>query len=467
MKNPKNILVFFILIAVLFWNPISFYIFYSNSDIYISSILKLLFWILPIIGICFMLVIRKTDLLTKVQNWVFGISFLGIFFGILVLINSLLGFIIQKNDSSKTSNLNKNKGLIFEPNTLAKYSSIEFNYKAHINSLGLRNKEISAEKGKGIYRILCFGDSWTFGWGVDVENSWPMQLENFLHSLGYSNIEVINCGQGGQFTSTYKKHMSQALPLLKPDLVLVGILQLDDLAQLFETNFILKNNDKPSIFDNIKHITKALIKASFCNYIALINKGKKEQIIAIKENWQASSTNQIQGFSKIQKLRFHSLPDTVKALFRTGNLNPGLLNYYINFPDREAIFNNPDNPATVFAFNEMNNDIKEMKRICEENKTKLIFINLPTNDFTGHRVVKNSADILQPFFMKNNKIDSLYQHIAFKNGIQYMQLTERFIELDDKNDYFFKFDGHPNKKGYEEIAKYIGTQLINNNLKIN
>ena len=32
--------------------------------------------------------------------------------------------------------------------------------------------------------------------------------------------------------------------------------------------------------------------------------------------------------------------------------------------------------------------------------------------------------------------------------------------LKNKSEYFFRYDGHPNEKGYEEIAKYIGKQLI-------
>ena len=46
----------------------------------------------------------------------------------------------------------------------------------------------------------------------------------------------------------------------------------------------------------------------------------------------------------------------------------------------------------------------------------------------------------------------------------YIELTEHFVGLQNKSEYFFKYDGHPNKKGYEEIAEYIGKHLIEKTL---
>lgn len=57
-------------------------------------------------------------------------------------------------------------------------------------------------------------------------------------------------------------------------------------------------------------------------------------------------------------------------------------------------------------------------------------------------------------------MDSIYRSIADTNELPYIELTEHFIGLQSKSDYFFKYDGHPNEKGYEEIAKNIGKQLI-------
>src|SRR5690606_1961767 len=120
-------------------------------------------------------------------------------------------------------------------------------------------------------------------------------------------------------------------------------------------------------------------------------------------------------------------------------------------------------PATQFAIKEMNSHFKKMKQICKQAGADLIFVNLPANQFTGHHVVRAPIDkIVIEHLFHNNKIDSIYQSIAEKSAIPYFELTERFKQLENKSAYFFKFDGHPNARGYEEIAKGIADQLIEN-----
>ena len=93
------------------------------------------------------------------------------------------------------------------------------------------------------------------------------KLEKYLLANGYENIEVINCGRGGQYTSTYKKYLAKAVPLLKPDLVLVGVLQADDLAQLYENNFLthVNANILRKFAQKIKFAVKIYLKHSFKN----------------------------------------------------------------------------------------------------------------------------------------------------------------------------------------------------------
>jgi hypothetical protein len=113
----------------------------------------------------------------------------------------------------------------------------------------------------------------------------------------------------------------------------------------------------------------------------------------------------------------------------------------------------------------MQNDFKEMKEIANNNGIDLIFINLPTASYTGHKVIRTpNTWIINEFLYNNNNIDSIYQSIAKLHDLQYLQLTEHFKALEDKNGYFFKYDGHPNELGYKEIALFIGKQLINLNI---
>ena len=76
----------------------------------------------------------------------------------------------------------------------------------------MRNPPLAS---KSQFRILCVGESVTFGWGVNIQDSYPAQLEKIL------NVEVINAGvpSSGLPQNTYwiQKFASD----LNPDLILL------------------------------------------------------------------------------------------------------------------------------------------------------------------------------------------------------------------------------------------------------
>lgn len=458
MQLNNKIYSFFILLALLYWNPISYFFIFNNTAVF-SKELNYLFYLVHLIiffiGILLIFLIQKNKLTERIKNIILSIAVIGIMFSILVIIDTFAGFIIKNEES----NFYKPKRLIFEPNSHARYRTTEFDYEVSINSLGLRDKEIQIEK-MDKYRILCFGDSWTFGWGVNIENSWPKVLEQYLLKNEIKNIEVINCGAPGQYTSIYKKYIQKIVPILKPDLVLVGVLQLDDLAQIYQNRYIIEH-DYSDILKKyaikVKSIIIRYIKYSFKNILFT------PKTFEVKSNWKKTSKSMMEGFNHLQKIRFYTLNDSVRSLFRSGDLNPGLVNYYINFSDRTTIFNNPNHPATKFSIQEMNKDVAEMRDNCYKYDTKLIFINLPNNYFTGHNVIRTPSDILNSYYETHNKIDPIYRSVANTNNLPYIEITKHFIGLQNKSDYYFRYDGHPTEKGYEEIANYIGEQLIKNN----
>ena len=158
--------------------------------------------------------------------------------------------------------------------------------------------------------------------------------------------------------------------------------------------------------------------------------------------------------------------ETEQNMFKSGNLDPSLLDWYMNFPDRVAIFNNPNHPATKYSISEMGKDIKAMNNLCKEYNSDLIFVNIPMDYFTGHVVIRDPSNTLNSYYITHNNIDSIYRSIAETNDIPYIEMTNHFIGLENKTDYFFKYDGHPNEKGYDEIAKYVYENLITDNASL-
>lgn len=118
-------------------------------------------------------------------------------------------------------------GLIFPPHSQATYHTTEFDYTVRINSLGFRDREFDVARSKTC-RLIAVGDSFTFGWGVSLEDSWPKRLETGLAQAGF-DVEVANLGFPGGNPIDYANIVGHAVPMLAPDLVMVAVLQGDDL----------------------------------------------------------------------------------------------------------------------------------------------------------------------------------------------------------------------------------------------
>jgi lysophospholipase L1-like esterase len=89
-----------------------------------------------------------------------------------------------------------------------------------INALGLRGPELAGRKPAGRRRILCLGDSVTFGYGVSDEDTYAAQLGKLLADRGY---EVVNGGVTGYTSHQVLARLEKLLPVVDPDLVTVLI----------------------------------------------------------------------------------------------------------------------------------------------------------------------------------------------------------------------------------------------------
>lgn len=97
-----------------------------------------------------------------------------------------------------------------------------------INSDGFRDIEYPIEKGDNVYRIAVIGDSFTFGQGVELNQTYPKQLENILNSRRNSKrYEVMNFGVPGYNTFQEVQFLKNKVLKYKPDIVIIGYLSND------------------------------------------------------------------------------------------------------------------------------------------------------------------------------------------------------------------------------------------------
>ena len=93
------------------------------------------------------------------------------------------------------------------------------------NSAGIRDREevVALPKPAGQRRIVCIGDSFTFGWGVAVDDAWPRRVERVLRERD-DGIRTVNCGAAGAiYVDEYASALEHRFGHFDPDAVVVSL----------------------------------------------------------------------------------------------------------------------------------------------------------------------------------------------------------------------------------------------------
>lgn len=102
-----------------------------------------------------------------------------------------------------------------------------------INSLGFRGPGFTKAKPEGVSRIVCLGDSGTFGVRrttlseesekvvMRLDNDYPGKLAQLLHVKGPANVEVVNAGVIGYTSSHGLRLLNTEILDLHPDIITI------------------------------------------------------------------------------------------------------------------------------------------------------------------------------------------------------------------------------------------------------
>ncbi len=91
-----------------------------------------------------------------------------------------------------------------------------------LNSRGYRDLERTIARPAGVRRVVCLGDSFTWGVGVLFDDAWPQRLERLLARDRGESWEAVNLGERGLNSVQEAAKLASEGFAYQPDVVVVG-----------------------------------------------------------------------------------------------------------------------------------------------------------------------------------------------------------------------------------------------------
>jgi lysophospholipase L1-like esterase len=101
-------------------------------------------------------------------------------------------------------------------------------WEVTLDAEGFRDGELAASKSEDAFRIVCLGDSWTFGANVDDAATYPRRLADRLgRAFPHGRFEVRNLGVMGYSSHQGLELLRRRALALQPDVVVLGFAMND------------------------------------------------------------------------------------------------------------------------------------------------------------------------------------------------------------------------------------------------
>ena len=190
-----------------------------------------------------------------------------------------------------------------------------------VNSRGFRGAEFDITKPPSRLRIVCLGDSWTFGANVGQSQTYPKQLQNlFDRAFRAADVEVLNLGVLGYSSFQGLELLRRQALALHPDAVVIGFGMNDSKVSGYRD----KDLPRPRTLSPIRRLAEFFARSEvyrFLRYIALSVRYAPTPLgerIKAADARDAESTSRAagtpDGYAKLEQWTRVSLPDYERNL---------------------------------------------------------------------------------------------------------------------------------------------------------
>ena len=152
-------------------------------------------------------------------------------------------------------------------------------WEISLNSDGFRDQEFLQEKPPSAFRIVCLGDSWTFGANVGLEDSYPRQLHRLLQKeFPGAGFEVLNLGVLGYSSFQGLELLKKKALDLEPDLLIWAFAMNDSSIAGYRDKDIPGSREDISFVKKVGNFLDKSEAFNLLRYVALTLKYSPESI---------------------------------------------------------------------------------------------------------------------------------------------------------------------------------------------
>ena len=332
---------------------------------------------------------------------------------------------LYENDRKRGYKLNRNfKGVFLD-------SENKYVAKAETNSFGFRDYEYG-DKKENTFRILVLGDSFIFGAGVEMEDTYSKQLENILRSQSKKiKYEVINTGVLGYGTDQEYYLLEEWIDRLKPDLVIIG--------------FYIENDVEDVMIGGLNHYT---VKDGYL--FDLYRHNKKE----IKKNY-------FEKYSRAYEFIENRVNNLLTKIGLKNNSSGSL-----ELPLDMKFYLKKYPPELEMATNKTKGFLKGIDFLAKRWRGKSLILLIPDKDqiWKGIWIEELRRYKENPDNYSMTRLNDELVNFAEENKIPLLDLLPFQREYEKKNDIFLPGDPHWNKEGHKFAAKTTYNFLLQKGL---
>lgn len=299
-----------------------------------------------------------------------------------------------------------------------------------INTQGYRSDfdYTPREVGDKKTRIAVIGDSFSYGRGVKLEDSFPVQLSEFLNKNSENKYEVFNFGKSSMDAFGEINILKEILPAYKPDIII--------------WQFVV--NDIGGAIDNPNHAREQLARKQTPT-AAYFLKNVSYSILPNLYDFFGTSIRRI--YSGLFKYRRTVFNDPSYVFREWGGLYPSDIL-----------------PQIKSRWQEFEVIIEKAVNLTQKNNSRFVFLIIPSEVEIGERYIKelekNYLVFVDPSIAKSGYMHKRLADLCAARTMTCIDLLDDFLVLEKEKPIYLSKDYHLNPFGNSIVAQQLAHIIL-------